>query len=297
MNYSDILTVSWKRLWQEKVLLLFGLIPILPILLLFSGLTVWALVISEAQLHDFFNSFDQPVPPVGFFVVIGFIFLASIISVLLTPLGWTAIAKGTVDLDTGKSGLTFSSLLSDTMPFFGRAFGILLLIWFGYFFLFGGIMFLMAMFGILTAGLGFLCMLPLMLLIYPLMLVIMAGLFMSIAAVPADDLPFGETLERVWGLLKSNFWPLMLMSFILYMFQMVVGFISTIPMFIGQFLFPFLLSANPSSDLAIFRIFSGFFLIVMILSFLGSAISMTYNQVAWTVTYLNLGRQTPETPK
>lgn len=297
MNYSEILTVSWKRLWQEKVLFLFGLIPVLPMFLLFSGLTIWGLVIPESQITKFFLSLDQPVPPVGLFVFIGIIFLSSIISALLTPLGWTAIAKGTVDLEAQKSGLTFSALLSDTMPFFGRAFGILLLIWFGYFFLFGGVFFLMAMFGILTAGLGFLCMLPLMLLIYPLMLVVMAGLFLSVAAVPADDLPFGETLQRVWDLLKTNFWSLMLMSFILYMFQMAVGFISAIPMFIGQFIFPFMLGTNMASDLAIFRIFFGFLPIVMILSFLGSAVSMTYNQVAWTVTYLDMTRRTPETSK
>jgi len=129
------------------------------------------------------------------------------------------------------------------------------------------------------------------------MLVLMAGVFLSVAAVPADDLPFAETLQRVWDLLKTNFWPLMLMSFILYLIQMAVGFISAIPMFIGQFIFPFIMSTNTPTDLAIYRIFFGFFLIVMLLSFLGSAISMTYNQIAWTVTYLNLGRQTPETPK
>jgi len=297
MNYSEILTVSGKRLWQEKVLFLFGLIPILPLMILFIGLTIWGFTISESQLTKFFISMDQPVPPVGLFVFIGIIFLLSIISALLTPLAWTAIAKGTVDLEAQKSGLTFSSLLSNTMPFFGRAFGILLLIWFGYFFLFGGAFFLMAMFGILTAGLGFLCMLPLMLLIYPLMLVIMAGLFLSVAAVPSDDLPFAETLQHVWGLLKSNFWPLMLMSLILYMIQMAVGFISAIPMFIVQFVFPFMIGTNTASDLALFRVFFGFFLIVMVLSFLGSAVSMTYNQIAWTVTYLEISGQKPETSK
>jgi len=297
MNYSEILSISWKRLWQEKILLFFGLIPILPIMILFIVLTIWGFTISESQLTKFFISMDQPIPPEGFFVFIGIIFLISIISALLTPLGWTAISKGTVDLDTQKSGLTFSSLLSDTIPFFERAFGILLLIWFGYFFLFGGVFFLMAMFGILTAGLGFLCMFPLMLLIYPLMLVIMAGLYLSVAAVPADDLPFAETLQCVWDLLKSNFWPLMLMSLILYLIQMVVGFISAIPMFIGQFLVPFMLGTNMPTDLAIYRIFFGFFLIVIVLSFLGSAVSMTYNQIAWTVTYLEISRQKPETSK
>ena len=63
MNYGEILSTAWKKLWQEKILFVFGLLPMLPGILLAIIYLGWMFTMSEDGLNDFLYSMDQSMPP------------------------------------------------------------------------------------------------------------------------------------------------------------------------------------------------------------------------------------------
>ena len=287
MNYGEILSTAWKKLWQEKILFVFGLLPMLPGILLAIIYLGWMFTMSEDGLNDFLYSMDQSMPPTFILISMGLVFLIMIFSWLLTPYGWAGISQGIISAESGETNLTFERISENTFPVFWRVFGFLTIIMLGYF----AVFFIPAMLGMVTAGIGFLCLLPFMLILIPLALVVFAGMALGIAAIAADDLSLGNGFQRIWELLKANFWPLILMALILYLIQMAIGMVAAIPMYVGQFAFMFIPDLATTSPLTIFRMFGLLFGILIPITYLGSALGMTYNQAAWTVTYLRLTRK------
>jgi hypothetical protein len=294
MEYFGILAQTWKVLWKEKVILVFGLLAMLVPGLM--GLLMGGFMVYLA--FDNFNQFESMMGNETWFVLawIGFLGVFMLLSFVSTGLGWAGVFKGTVEAEKGKQKITFSELWRDSFPYFGRILGILLLIGFGM-----SLFFMVpALLGIITAGVAFLCVLPMMFVLIPLSF--LAQMFMSlcIASSVADDLDVFSAVKRAWEITLKNFWPLALMSLLLYLVQMVAGLVISIPAWGAQMIFMIPLMSENADPKMIFTFFGIFMMIIMPLAFLIQGIAQTYVNSAWMLVYLDRTNpeisQSPETP-
>ena len=292
MNYFEILAQTWKTIWNHKVILAFGLLAMLVPGLV--GLLMGGLMLFFS--FDTFNLFERMMNNETWFVLawLGFLGVFMLLSFFSTGVGWTGVFKGTFEVGKGKKNITFSELWGMSWPYIARVLGILFLVGLGLslFFVFP------AMLGILTAGLAFLCMLPMMLILIPLSFLSQMYMSLSIASSIADNADIFTALKRAWEVTLKNFWPLVLMSLLLYLVQMAAGMVISIPAWGAQMLFMFpIMSENVHPEMK-FRFFGIFMMIIMPLAFLIQGAAQTYVNSAWMLVYLDRTStsQSSETP-
>ena len=283
MNFGNILSTTWKTIWKHKVIIWFGLLMvILPALmgLLMGGVFAFT---SMENLEAFFNSpFDS-----GIFAIImilaylGFMLLFFV----LYALSLTGVYKGTILLRGKEDSLSFRELWEASTPYLGRLIGVLLVVGLAMFIVFTLPLIFGALVGALTAGIGFLCMMPFMFLLMPLGLVSYLALSLSTAAVVVDDLGIMDAIQHTWALMQKKIWPLVLMTVILYFIQMAVGMVIVIPMQIIQFAFIFPMSTGEIDPNSIFRIYGIFMALFIPISSLVQSLGLTYVNAAWALTY------------
>jgi len=292
MNYFDILARTWKTIWNHKVILAFGLLAMLVPGLM--GLLMGGLMLFFS--FDTFNLFERMMNNETWFVLawLGFLGVFMLLSFFSTGVGWTGVFKGTFEVEKGKQNITFSELWGTSWPYIARVLGILFLVGLGLslFFVFP------AMLGILTAGLAFLCMLPMMLILIPLSFLSQMYMSLSIASGIADDADIFTALKRAWEVALKNFWPLVLMSLLLYLVQMAAGMVISIPAWGAQMLFMIPIMSENANPETMFRFFGIFMMIIMPLAFLIQGAAQTFVNSAWMLVYLDRTSlsQSPETP-
>lgn len=283
MQYFEILTQSWKLLWKHKVILAFGLLAMLV-----PGLL--GLLMGGSMLFfsvDNFNQFERMMNNnetwffLGWF---GFMVIFMLFSFVATGIGWAGVFKGTYEVEKGEQNITFSELWKISVPYFGRVLGIIFLIGLGMMLVF----MVPALLGVVTAGLAFLCVLPMMFILIPL--TFLAQMFMSlcIASSVADDTDVFTAIKSAWNVTFKTFWPLALMALLLYLVQMAAGMVISIPAWGAQMIFMIpLISENVNPEM-MFTFFGIFMLVFMPLAFLIQGAAQAYINSAWMLTYLRL---------
>jgi hypothetical protein len=292
MNYFDILARTWKTIWNHKVILAFGLLAMLVPGLL--GFLMGGLMLFFS--FDIFNLFERMMNNEIWFVLVwlGFLSVFMLLSFFATGVGWTGVFKGTFEAERGKQNITFSELWGISWPYIARVLGILFLVGLGL-----SLFFVVpAVLGILTAGLAFLCMLPMMFILIPLSFLSQMYMSLSIASGIADDADILTALKRAWEVTLKNFWPLVLMSLLLYLVQMAAGMVISIPAWGAQMLFMFPIMSENVNPETMFKFFGIFMMIIMPLAFLIQGAAQTYVNSAWMLVYLDRTSvsQSPETP-
>ena len=292
MNYFEILAQTWKTIWNHKVILAFGLLAMLVPGLV--GLLMGGIMLFFS--FNTFNLFERMMNNETWFVLawLGFLGVFMLLSFFSTGVGWTGVFKGTFEVGKGKQNITFSELWGMSWPYIARVLGILFLVGLGLslFFVFPAIL------GILTAGLAFLCMLPMMLILIPLSFLSQMYMSLSIASSIADNADIFTALKRAWEVTLKNFWPLVLMSLLLYLVQMAAGMVISIPAWGSQMLFMFPIMGENVHPEMMFKFFGIFMMIIMPLAFLIQGAAQTYVNSAWMLVYLDRTStsQSPETP-
>ena len=145
--------------------------------------------------------------------------------------------------------------------------------------------------GALTAGLGFLCLMPLFLLILPLELIAYIFASLAMTAVVVEDLGVFDAIGRAWEVMKQKFWSLVLMGIILAFIQMALNMLIMLPMQFAQFAFIFSMDMTSSAPLDPNTFLQPFALIMVILIPLTSLVQglgLTYANAAWILTYLDI---------
>jgi len=294
MEYFGILAQTWKLIWNHKVILAFGLLAVLV-----PGLA--GILVGGAMLFfsmDNLGQFERMMNNETWFVLawIGFFGIFILLSFVSTGIGWTGVFKGTVEAEKGRQSIPFSELWGDSLPYFGRVLGILLLIGFGM-----SLFFMVpALLGIITAGLAFLCVLPMMFILIPLSFLAQMYMALCMASSVADDVNVLEAVKRAWDVTLKNFWPLVLMSLLLYLVQMAAGMVISIPAWGAQMVFMIPLMSDNVRPETMFTFFGIFMMFIMPLAFLIQGAAQTYVNTAWMLVYLDRNRaqisQSPETP-
>jgi len=294
MEYFEILTQTWKLLWKHKVILAFGLLSMLV-----PGLA--GLLMGGSMLFfsvDSFNQFERMMDNEVWFVLV---WIASfgifmLLSFVATAVSWTVVFKGTYEAETGKQELTFSGLWASSRPYIVRVLGILFLVGLGM-----SLFFMVpVLLGIITAGIAFLCVLPMMIILIPLSFLSQMYMALCMASSVADDVDVFEAVKHAWNITIKNFWPLALMSLLLYLVQMAAGMVIAIPSWGAQMVFMIPLMSDDFRPEMIFTFFGIFMMILMPLAFLIQGAAQTYVNAAWMLVYLNRNRaqiaQSSETP-
>ncbi len=279
-------------MWTHKVIIWFGLLIMIPSLIMGLLMGGFFFFFNE-EISSFFFNPSAPTPDnVPLYLTLYFVFLFGFIifSYVMMALSFAGVLKGTLDLENREDKMSFGELWRATLPYVGRVFGVFFLVFVVIFVFFGGVMFIGAILGTITAGIGFLCLMPLFLLILPLEFIayILASLAMS--AVIADDLGVFDSLRRARDVLKQKFWSLVVMGIILFFIQMALSIIIMVPMQIAQFALIFSMDmTNPMPDPSTF--FKPFALLMAIfvpVSSLVQGLGLTYANAAWMLSYLEI---------
>lgn len=295
LDFGEVLTRSFQITWKHKIFWLFSALPTLLSFIIFPFVFVPVFFMDQGYFGDPFF-LESPLYVILFVVVMLFI---ALLSYVLYGVSSSAVMLGTVRTEGGAESFTFRELFNDSKPYWWRVLGVLLLVGLGIFIVFAVIFGCFVLVGAVTAGLGFLCLQPLMLLMYPLMMVVYGMVEVAQVGVVADDLGVTDSIRRGWDLVRENFWRVTLISLIVYLIFYFFSFIITLPIMAVFFFVPlFMLDSGPSAfDPRTMMLFAGgISLLFFPFMALVQGVGMTFMKSAFTLVYLRLSKPQENTP-
>jgi hypothetical protein len=197
------------------------------------------------------------------------------------------LIRGTYQAERGTERLVFGELFSGSMPYFWRVFGLSLLI---------GLIFLLifaplVLFGVLTAGVGFVCLIPLICILIPVGFAITVVIEQANAAIVLENLGIGDGLRKGWNVVRNNIGPMVGLALILFIGAAVIGFILAIPIIVS--VVPLIVGAasNNTSPIWIAVVCCALYFPVLLVL---NGILTAYIQTVWALAYMRLTATPPQ---
>src|SRR3989304_562626 len=298
-NFGEVLSRAWQIIWKHKVLWIFGI---------FAGCSRAGGGGSSGggggggsgpgggqPFSEFERIFDQISQWISDnpWVVAVFVVLILILVVLSIFLGTSSrigLVKDTDQAEQGAERLIFGEVFSESMPYFWRVFGLSLLI---------GLMFLLIFlplifFGVITAGIGFICIIPLLCLLIPISWAVMVVIEQANVAIVLEDLGIGDGLRRGWEVVRANIGTMIVMALILFIGSAVVSIAFAIPVIIA--VFPLAVGFVAGAGRNTLLIAGGFCAVYLPILLILNGILTAYVQSAWALTYMRLTRPQDNAP-
>ena len=290
MNFDvgEVLSQAGQITWKHKVLWVFSALPVFVSFLILPLVFV-PIISTGTDPRGNPVIFSEPLF-IALFVVTNII--VGLLGFVLYAVGTSSVMRGILRLEEGVSQLNFQELFSDGRKYVWRILGVMLLISLGvsaiFFVLFG----CMALFGMVTAGIGFICLQPLFILFYPIMIVLYAVIEQSQAAVVADDLGVVEAISQGWNLVKENFWRFLLISLIVYLGVTFLSSLVVLPFMAPFFFIPFLIDNSQInlSTQSIILFVAALSAILLPIMALVQGITITLMKATYMLVYLRLTR-------
>ena len=303
MDYGEILSNAWQTIWKHKILWLFGIL---------AGCASQG-GSSGGQINYRFNGENPPPAVERFFqsipdwqitaIVIGLIVLVMILVILaivLGSIGRIGLIKGTLMAKSKKEDekLSFSEVWQVSLPYFWRVVGLNLLIGLVFFVVFGMLGVIALVFGILTLGIGMLCILPLLCLLVPVGWALGIVIQQANVALVVEDLSITQAVQRGWEVFRDNLGEMIVMGLILLVGGGIVSLLIAAPLgvaiasLVGVLIVGGERAAN-SGLLMAGLCFVGYLPVLIFFN----GILQAFIQSAWTLTYTALsGYGVPEPP-
>jgi len=298
-NFGEVLSRAWQIIWKNKVLWIFGV---------FAGCSRAGGSGGSgggggggsgpgggqpfSELQRVFDQIGQWISDnpwvIAVFVILVLVLL--VLSIFLGTIGRIGLIKGTYQAERGAERLIFGEVFSESMPYFWRVFGLSLLIGLLFLLLFLPLIF----FGIITAGIGFLCILPLLCILIPISWGVMVVIEQANAAIVLEDLGIGDGLRRGWEVVKANIGTMILMALILFIGSAVVGIVLAIPLIVA--VVPLVIGSAAGVErtpLLIFGVCCAVYLPILLIL---NGILTAYIQSAWTLTFMRLTKPQDNAP-
>ena len=304
MDFGAVLSRAWQIIRKHRALWIFGILAGCAGAGSSGGSNTGFQFNSSdmpRQFEPYLRQFERiPNWQIGTFVLIAGIVIITLVllAIVLGTVGRIGLIRGTLQAEQGVERIAFGSLFSESMGFFWRVLVVNLV---------GGIVLGIAFIilgiplGILTCGVGLLCLLPL---VWFAQLVIEQ----TNIAIVVENTGIGDGLRRGWDIVTKNLGPMIVMALILYLgVGLIVGAIIGLP--IAIVVAPAIAgvvfgSMDPSGfpravgpGILIAGICLVAYLPVLIVL---SGILRAYISSAWTLTYMRLTRRStpvgPETP-
>lgn len=295
-NFGEVITRAWQITWKHKILWIFGILASCS--RGGGGGSSGGSSVSGGGEGSGYSPFDTSEAGRVFeqigewltsnwwavaLVILGILLLV-LLTVFLGTIGRIGLIRGTLQAEEGAQRLSFGELFRGSMPFFWRVFGLTFLIG-----LISMLLFVpLVLFGIITAGVGFLCLLPLICLLIPVSIAIYLIVELANVAIVRENLKLWEGFRRGWELVRANVGTIIVIGLILWVISFVIGLAFAIPALI--ILLPSVLAFAAGDGQSFTPLIIGglcftLFLPVMILA---GGILNTFSGVSWTLTYMRL---------
>ena len=295
-NFGEVLTRAWQIVWKHKVLWIFGVFAACsrgngggsggggggaggtgP-----GGQPFPQLQQTFEQMGQWVN--DNPwIVAVFILVILVFVVLA----IFLGTIGRVGLIRGTYQAERGAERLVFGELFSESTPYFWRVFGLSLLI---------GLLFLLILlplilFGALTAGIGFVCLLPLICILIPVGFAVSVIVEQANAAIVLENLSIMDGLRKGWDVVRRNVGTMIVLALILFIGAAVVGFIFAIPIFVAVVPLIVGVASNNTNPFWFSLACCALYFPVLLLL---SGILTAYIQTVWALAYMRLTAVPPQ---
>ena len=305
MNFAEVLDRAWQITWKHKVLWIFGILAGCARGRAgggFGGGSGWR----QSQpfgpnttpgVEQLFAGIGQWIGGhlwvVALFVLLALVLVA--LAMFLGTIGRIGLIRGTFEADGGAEKLGFGALFRESLPFFWRVFGLTFLIGLAFFI----VLLPLILFGVVTAGIGFLCILPLVCLLAVLAWVVSIVVHQANAALIIENLGLADGVRRGWDVVKSNVGSILVIWLIGAVIGLVVGFLIALPVLL--IVIPAAIGFAATGRqlswtfLAVGAACLTVYLPVLIVA---GGILTTYVESLWALTYLRLRRprESTETP-
>ena len=302
LNFGEVLTRAWQIIWKHKVLWIFGILASCARgggggssgggnsrYQSGSGESPF----SGGQIESFMDKVGTFLQEnwwvIAIFVLV--ILLLSLLSYFLGMMGRIGLIRGTAQADKGAETLTFAELWAESLPFFWRIFGLNFLIGLAFFIIFIPLI----LFGVLTAGIGFLCIIPLLCIMVPISWAVMAIVEQAQNAIVLEDLTMLDGFKRGWEIAKANVVPILIMMLILGVGSTILGLIIALPVIVA--VVPLIVGADKlQQSLTPIYITAACCVVYFPILLAFNGILTAYIQSTWTLTYLRLAPPKAEAP-
>jgi len=310
MDIGNVLSRAWQITWRYKILWVFGILASCgsaggggsnggsnggsghsSALINFEPITLHN---STNAFLKAFSAWLEETSPVVIFMLIALVFFAVLLIIALvlalSTIGRIGLIQGTVEAEAGAERLGFRALIKEGLPYFWRILALGLLITIGAV-LVG--LFVLTPVGIFTCGVGFL-------LFIPFAWFVAVWIEQASVAVVIENLGIMDGLRKGWQVIVDNLGIMIIMSLILYLLLgILVAVILVVPIIF--LLMPAILAIVVASITETTAIVSvgviaviGIMVIYIPVAILISGVLRTYVGSAWTLTYMKLGKVTPE---
>jgi hypothetical protein len=305
LDFAKVLTRSWQIIWQHKILWVFGIL---------AGFASGRSSGNSSNNRSNYNS-NGDTPPFSngqldqwneqarefiqqyLLIIIAVCLVILIISFVFYALGMMGrigIIKGVQKVENGAEALRFGELWSESMPYFWRFFGLNFLLGLA----FAIIIIPLVLVGVLTAGVGFVCILPIICLLIPIGWAVSLILEQAQVAIVLENLSMLDGFKRGWEVAKANAGGVIVMALILGVASFIVGIVIALPIIIA--VIPVLISiptledasSVPASVWITLACCTLYFPILLLLS----GILTAYTKTAWALTYMELTKPAENAP-
>jgi hypothetical protein len=296
MDFGEVLGRAWQIIWKHKVLWIFGILAgcargggggg-------FGGGSGWR---ENRPLDQIQPDFQQYLNSAGdwisghllLIVVLVLLFLVVVVlGIFLGTIGRIGLIRGARKADGGADRLSFGELFQESRPFFWRVFGLSFL--FGLAFLF--IVMPFVLLGVVTAGVAFICLIPLLCVLVPLALIAAIIIEQANVAMVTEDVRLTDGVRRGWGVVKNNPGQIFAIWLITTVLSIIAGIVIALPLLIAFVPAAIAFAASGGQLSTAMVIVGGLCLAVYLpIMLVANGILTTYVGTVWTLTYLRLTR-------
>lgn len=305
LNIGKILTRSWQIIWKHKILWVFGILAgfasgrsggnnggngnrsgsngdTTP----FSGNQFGQM---EGQFREFIQQYLLIIITVCLVILI-----LSLVFYALGMMGRIGMIKGVAKVEGGADTLGFGEIWSESMPYFWRFFGLNFLVGLA----FAVIIIPLVLVGVLTAGIGFACILPIICLLIPVGWAVSLVLEQAQIAIVQENLGMVDGFKRGWEIVKSDIGGIIVLALILGVASFFIGLIIALPLILA--FLPVIFSAGslrsastiPATVWVSLACCVIYFPVLLALS----GILTAYTKTAWVLSYFDLTKPAENTP-
>jgi hypothetical protein len=301
MDFGEVLGKAWRIIWKHKILWIFGI---------FAGCSSggggggggggsgWQQSAGDGQpfgpgaasdIERFFEQAGQWIGDHLWVVALAglVVLILMVLSIFLGTIGKIGLIRGTAQADGGAEKLQFSELFRGSMPFFWRVFLLSFLIGLAVLIIFLPL----ALIGVVTAGVGFLCALPLICILVPVLAVVGLVVQQADAAMVIENLGIQDGVRRGWGVVKKSIGPVLVIWLITTVIGFIIGLVLALPLLIAvvPVVIAFATSQGefPTAGVTVAALCFALYLPVLLVA---QGILTAYIQSVWALTFLRLTR-------
>jgi hypothetical protein len=289
MNFDigEVLQRTWQITWKHKVLWVYGFLQTIVSFLLIplALIPAFAPLISGGA-----GQFERFVREPWFFLIFIAIFFVFMLALYpLSVLFNGALSVGVLRAERGDEKLSFMELIRESLPFFWRILGIMLLFTVGVMVVTFAFSALQVALSALTLGIASICLAPFSLLLYPLMFGGYIWMEQSMAGTVVDHMNVREAAKQGWQVIRNNIAGIAVIGLVLYFGVSILGMIAAMPLMVPFFAFPFAMGVEEfnRSILVVAGVCATIYLPLFAV-FQGAMIALM--KAGWILTYLRLTR-------